>query len=281
MNMANNKVSEVVAGGKGKTLTPGQELYRARHDLPEAATAFRYLVFSSQRTGSNYLCRRLCNIKDRFGLPSEYLHPKAIAMMSGRLMPDANDGEKIPLGKYLRGLERVRTTADGAFGMKVQPMQILTLVQKDRKSLLNFIGRFDRIVLMTRRDKLGQAISGAIAAQTGKWFDDGKEPELDAAQVASLFPVIAQNLVRYIEEERLILDIGRTISKPLLRIEYEEIEQDGPAAFNGLVDFLTGGQTAGLIEEGTLPVTEKPPGKLAKELRKRFLDYIGGTAKKK
>jgi LPS sulfotransferase NodH len=281
MNMANNTLNNAAAGGKRKDLTPGQELYRARHDLPEAATAFRYLIFSSQRTGSNYLCRRLCNVKDRFGLPSEYLHPKAIAMMGQRVLPDAKQDEKVALGKYLRSLERVRTTADGAFGMKVQPMQILTLVQKDRKSLLNFIGRFDRIVLMTRRDKLGQAISGAIAAQTGKWFDDGKEPELDAAQAASLFPVIAQNLVRYIEEERLILDIGRSVTKPLLRIEYEEIEQDGPAAFNGLVDFLTGGKAVELIEEDSLPVTEKPPGKLAKELRKRFLDYIGGTAKKK
>ncbi len=279
--MANNTLNNAAAGGKRKDLTPGQELYRARHDLPEAATAFRYLIFSSQRTGSNYLCRRLCNVKDRFGLPSEYLHPKAIAMMGQRVLPDAKQDEKVALGKYLRSLERVRTTADGAFGMKVQPMQILTLVQKDRKSLLNFIGRFDRIVLMTRRDKLGQAISGAIAAQTGKWFDDGKEPELDAAQAASLFPVIAQNLVRYIEEERLILDIGRSVTKPLLRIEYEEIEQDGPAAFNGLVDFLTGGKAVELIEEDSLPVTEKPPGKLAKELRKRFLDYIGGTAKKK
>ncbi len=266
---------------KRKALTPGQELYRARHDLPEASTTFRYLVFSSQRTGSNYVCRRLCNVKDRFGLPSEYLHPKAIAMMGGRLLPDAKPDEKVPLGKYLRGLERVRTTADGAFGIKVQPMQILGVVQKDKKSLLNFVGRFDRIVLMTRRDKLGQAISGAIAAQTGKWFDDGQEPALDATQMARLFPVIAQNLARYMEEERLILDIGKTIAKPLLRVEYEDISQDGPAAFNEVVDFLAGGQTVELIEEDTLPVTEKPPGKLAKELRKRFLDYIGGTTRKK
>jgi LPS sulfotransferase NodH len=280
--MATKKLNEVATVGKRKDeLPPGQELYRGRHDLPETAPSLRYLIFSSQRTGSNYLCRRLCNVKDRFGLPSEYLHPKAIAMMGRRLLPDAKPDERVPLGKYLRGLERVRTTADGAFGIKVQPLQILALAQKDKKSLLNFIGRFDRIVLMTRRDKLGQAISGAIAAQTGKWFDDGKEPDLDASQIASLFPAIAQNMARYIEEERLILDIGRTVSKPLLRIEYEEIDQDGPAAFNGLVDFLTGGQVAGLVEEGKLPVTEKPPGKLAKDVRKRFLDYIGGTVRKK
>jgi len=61
-----------VAGG-------GNEFYQSRFDAPAiTVVSSRYIFYSSQRTGSNYLCRRLCNIKDRFGLPSEYLNPNAM-----------------------------------------------------------------------------------------------------------------------------------------------------------------------------------------------------------
>jgi LPS sulfotransferase NodH len=260
-------------------LTPGQALYQAKYDiLPFKVPARRYLILSSQRTGSNYLCRRLCNVKGRFGVPSEYLHPKAIRMLSPRLVAGAPQEGTIPLGKYLRGVECARTTADGWFGIKVQPAQLLAVVGRKEAGVQRFVARFDRLVLMTRRDKLGQAVSGAIAQMTGKWFNDGEEPALDDARIASLFPVIAHNLARYIDEERMILNIGRVIAKPLLRIEYEEIEDDDQGAFMNLVDFLSGGEVSALDEGATAPIPEKPPGAFAKVVRERFIRFIDGSS---
>ena len=263
--------------GATRELTPGEKLNQALYDIhPFKDASRRYLILSPQRTGSNYLCRRLCNVKGRFGLPSEYLNPSAIQMMSPRLIATGAEGGKLPLGKYLNAVERARTTADGTFGIKVQPAQLLGVVGRQQQALLRFVGRFDRIVLMTRRDKLGQAVSGTIAQATGRWFNDGAEPALDDARIATLFPVIANNLARYINEERMILDVGKAVAKPLLRIEYEEIEADGEAAFLNLVDFLAGGEDLPLEQEEAAPIPEKPPGEFAKTVRARFLDFIGG-----
>lgn len=260
-----------------RALTPGAALYQAEHDLlPLKTPSFRYAVFSSQRTGSNYLCRRLCNLTGRLGLPAEYLNPRAIKMMSARLLPEAAIGSQVPLGRYLAALMQARTTEDGAFGIKVQPAQLMALVGRQPKAMLDFFQGFDRIVLLTRQDKLGQAVSNAIAAQTGQWFGDGQEPSLDAAQRAALFPAVASHLARYIEEERLILDLGRAVQKPVLRIDYASIEHNGPAAFAELTDFLLpdGGSTLTEIEE--LPVPRKSSGGVAALLRAEFLRFVGG-----
>lgn len=277
MNQGN--LDAPVGGGEQEEPTPGQELNRAIYDiLPFKDASRRYLIFSPQRTGSNYLCRRLCNVKGHFGLPSEYLHPKAIQMMSPRLIAGVGEKQKIPLGKYMRAIERARTTEDGYFGIKVQPSQLLAALGHQEKLIPHFMERFDRIVLMTRRDKLGQAISGTIAQATGKWFNDGAKPEMDAVSMVTLFPQIARNLVRYIEEERMIFNVGKMISKPLLRIEYEEIEQDGEAIFRDAVDFLACGEVLSLEEDGAMPVPEKPSGEFSNTVREGFLKFISGAS---
>jgi LPS sulfotransferase NodH len=264
------------ASAAAAALAAGPALYQAEHDLlPLKSPTFRYALLSSQRTGSNYLCRRLCNVSGRLGLPGEYLHPQAIRMMASRLMPEEVAGSKVPLGKFLTALMRARTTQDGAFGIKVQPLQLMALVGRQPKAVQDFFQGFDRIVLMTRHDKLGQAVLGAIAAQTGKWFGDGKEPSLDSAQRAALFPFVASNLARYIEEERLILEVGKAVHKPVLRIAYESIEQNGPAAFAELTDFLLPDQNISLNEIDELPVPKKSSGGIATLLREEFLRFIG------
>lgn len=257
-------------------LTAGQQLYAASFDLPVTATTKRYLILSTQRSGSNYLCRRLCSVKDRFGMPSEYLNATAIKMMAARLFPASSAETNMPLVQYMQAVERVRTSADGRFGIKVQPAQLLAVVGQQQPALLQFVQGFDRIVLMTRRDKLGQAISGAIAQLTGNWFNDGQEPALDDSRISSLFPAIAHNLARYIDEERLILNIGKAVPKPLLRIAYEEIEQDGDAAFMNLVEFLAAGESLVLNEDTAMAIPEKPPGDFAQTVRARYLSFING-----
>jgi hypothetical protein len=102
--------------------------------------------------------------------------------------------------------------------------------------------------------------------------------QLDSSQLTLLFPLIAQNLARYIDEERMILKIGAMLTKPVLRIEYEEIEQDGEAAFMKLVGFLTDGAKIALEEEEAMPIPKKPPGDVTKMVRESFLQFIAGDS---
>jgi LPS sulfotransferase NodH len=256
-------------------LTPGQRICLPEYDLlPPREPLWRYLVLSPQRTGSNYLCRRLCNVRGRFGMPSEYLNTVAVRMLAPRLLPGCQP-DTVPFATYMRAVQRVRTSADGCFGIKLQPAQ-LAAVQPGDRALYEFAASFDRVVALTRRDKLGQAISGTIAQLTGTWFNDGTPPSIEDARLSQLFPAIAANLARYIDEDRRIAALGKALERPWLRLEYEEILADGQAAFERLVDFLSGGDCASLEEAPDVPVPERPPTEFAERLRERFLRYVGG-----
>jgi LPS sulfotransferase NodH len=256
-------------------LTPGQRLYLPEYDLvPFREPTRGYLILAPQRTGSNYLCRRLCNVRGRFGMPSEYLNPVAIRMPAPRLLP-GTVADQVPFAAYMAAVQRARTSADGWFGIKLQPAQLAAFAPGDR-ALFDFAGSFQRIVVLSRRDKLGQAISGTLAQLTGTWFNDGTPPAIDPSRWPQLFPAIAANLARYIEEDRRLAALGKALALPWLRIEYEEILRDGQAAFEQLVDFLSAGETVILEEAAAVAVPNKPPVETSEALRARFLQYIGG-----
>ena len=263
--------------GKGAPsgLTPGQRLYLPEYDqLPEKEPRWRYLVLSPQRTGSNYLCRRLCNLRGRFGMPGEYLNEAAVHMLAPRLLPGCQP-DTVPFARYMQAVQRARTSADGCFGMKLQPAQ-LAAIAPGEQALLEFAASFDRIIALTRRDKLGQAISGTLAQFTGVWFNDGTEHALDEVRIGQLLPAVAANLARYIEEDRRIAALGKALERPWIRIEYEDILADGQASFECVVDFLSGGERFPLEEAPDTAVPSKPPSGLADRLRERFLRHIGG-----
>jgi len=258
-------------------LTPGQRLCLADYDLlPAREPAWRYLVLSPQRTGSNYLCRRLCNVRGRFGMPSEYLNPVAVRLLAPRLLPGCQP-DTVPFATYMQAVQRVRTSADGCFGLKLQPAQ-LSAVAAGGRALFEFAASFDRIVALSRRDKLGQAISGTIAQLTGTWFNDGTPPALEDKRLSQLFPAIAANLSRYVEEDRRIAALGKALDRPWLRLEYEDIVADGQSVFETLVDFLSGGGCDPLDEAPDVQVPERPSTEVAERLRARFLDYINGQS---
>jgi LPS sulfotransferase NodH len=257
-------------------LTPDQRFHLPEYDqLPFRDPSWTYLILSPQCTGGNYLCRRLCDVRGRFGMPCEYLDPAAARMLAPRLLP-GTPPENIPFARYMQAVQRARTSADGSFGIKVQPAQLAAFAPGDR-ALFDFAASFERIVVLTRRDKLGQAISGTIAQLAGAWFKDGTSPAMDDARLPQLFPAIAANLARYVDEDRRIAALGKALDRPWLRLVYEDIVRDGREAFACLVDFLAGGEPIELERAADVPVPGKPLRGFAEELRARFLRYIGGS----
>lgn len=282
--MARATVASTVAGGSAPARRPRgrNPIYDARFDLPEVPVSKRYIFFSSQRTGSNYLCHRLSNVKDRFGRPSEYLNPNAIETLAPRLQPKpATGAQGFKLGEYLRGVQRLRTTADGCFGIKVQPRQILPYFPRASAGVPNFLQRYERVIVLTRRDKLSQAVSGSIAEATGSWFGSGNDPDFTDAELADLCPDVASKLNRYIEEERIMAGAAAASGRPVLHMNYEEILADADATFDRVLVFLGEPRgVAGVEETELVPVPRKPAGKVAQRLRKIFLDYISGVVPK-
>jgi len=255
--------------------------FDAKFDAKEpCSTSFRYIIFSSQRTGSNYLCSRLGNLKDVYGIPMEYLHLNAIEAFHKRLvhgLPPSGKLKQTNLLDYMQLVERVRTTPDCCFGIKVQPLQLLSITGNTRSSVVNFLNRFDRLIFMTRRDKLAQAVSGAIAHYTNTWLNFNEEPALDIADIPSLFPGIAKRLSRSIQEEGLILSVARKLAdKPSVHIYYEDIQRDPDAVFHAITAFLGARDMVSPSGDALLRTTKKSTGLLAEKVRNAFMEYIRG-----
>lgn len=249
-------------------------IYLSEYDqLPFRDPDWTYLVLSPQGAGGDYLCRRLCNVRGRFGMPAEYLDPTAARILAPRLLP-GTPPEKIPFARYMQAVQRARSSADGCFGIALQPAQLAAFAPGDR-ALFDFAATFERIVVLTRRDKAGQAIAGTIAQLTGTPFSLGK-PATDDAHLSQLLPAIAANHARHIDEDRRIAALGKALDRPWLRLVYEDILSDGQGAFACLVEFLAAGEPMELEESADLPVPEMLPGDFPDELRARFLRYIGG-----
>lgn len=178
----------------------------------------------------------------------------------------------------MKSLERLRTTSDGMFGIKVLPKQLLQQIGNTLDKIMSFVGHFDRTIIMTRRDKLGQTVSLSISQTTNTWFNDGIEPELNAAQMRHMIPRIARNLAQCIDEERLIFEVARRFQGPLIRIDYEDIQDNKHSAFQDAIDFLAGGRAGDVTEENRYTSPEQPLGKLSSQLRSMFLDYVQGQS---
>lgn len=258
-------------------LSDGLSLAGPEFDQPEPSVAKRrYLILSPQRSGSNYLCRRLCNVQGRFGLPVEYLHESARKHLLQRMVPPELAG-KLSLMDYLQHLQRIKSTPDGWFGTKLQPGQFWALAGQNPDRLIRFANSFDRLIVMTRRDKLGQAISGAIADATRVWFNTGGQHALKDIDQRALIPIIIRKLNRYADDDIVIQRVARASEVPVVRIVYEDLCADGDQALRDVVQLLVGDADIGALNEGDdFQVPEKPEGSLAQELRGLFLRYLQG-----
>jgi len=228
----------------------------------------RYVILSPPRTGSNYVCGRLDNLADHLGVPMEYLHGDAIRALGARLLPGVSGA--VGVDRYLDAVAAVRTTQDGWFGTKIQPAQLMPLFDGDIDRAAAFLRRFDRLIVLARHDRLGQAISGAIAHLTGVWFNFGEEPGLAERDIGRLLPVVHTLCQRYDHEDEVVRSLAARLGdRPVLHLSYEEIEADPDAAFRRVTAFL-GFDPRQAEERSTVLTTRKPPGALAARIRAAY-----------
>jgi hypothetical protein len=257
--------------------------FSAAYDSPESYdVTTRYAILASPRTGSDYLCARLANFQDALGMPMEYLHPDAVAEISARAPrpPDVVPGTEgnVAVGDYMEILESIRSTADGYFGLKAQPAQLLALAGGKLEQMAAFLREFDKLVFLYRRDKVAQAVSGAIAQMTGRWVNFGEEIELTGQQRTVLFPLIAERLAGYLKEDALVDAVAEALADhPSLVIEHESLIEAPDDAIQEVVSFLKFGQDVLPPEQDLVPVTARPAGDAAAQIRADFLAYIANA----
>jgi LPS sulfotransferase NodH len=239
-------------------------------------TRFRYAIFSTPRSGSELLCAYLR--KHGIGVPMEYFGLQNLAERLGCLKSDGRTW--IPL--YLQRLEAARTTPNGIFGTKLHPGQLKIVSNESVERATAFLGHFDRIIVLRRRDHVLQAISLARANFTGQFhIFAGDEPR----------PVQESDDVLFAQVAWILGDIQRTehyAATILSRIEPRKIqalwyEDFSESLFASLAASLRSeagapaevspGNTV-LQKEHILP--RKGDSREAHAIKERFLAHVAG-----
>ena len=150
-----------------------------------------YLLCSSPRTGSHFLCRILHALG--IGVPHEYFNTNYTALFGERYGVAVGDALRDPI-RYWRLLESKRSQG-GWVGAKLQFPHLLSFFASGS---LNAVLRNARYIYLYRRDLLAQAESWSRSLSTGKWsFDEVATttplPHIgtDAAQLSRLVRALA------------------------------------------------------------------------------------------
>ena len=201
----------------------------------------RYLICSTARCGSN-LVGDMLHQTGLAGDPLEYLNTRYIKGVL-RKQSLSIEPEGLDLAAYLAGLEQVRTSPNGYFGMKAHFEHVENLVRQRPADAQRLLRRFDRFVLLRRRGKLEQAVSLYRARATQIWssldleFMEKDNPRRHM-QVPFSGAKIARALADICRQEKAWEDLLTALSLPFQVFWYEDFVQDYAAASADLLRVL-------------------------------------------
>lgn len=251
-----------------KQLSPDVDSARLRH------VTDRYLVASAERTGSTLLCEFLWATK-LAGYPAEYFSPAFLKPLSQRWGCRG-------LGAYVAALYRKRVGANGVFGFKLHFSQFEKRFCDEKGTAhglaqLNLFFPGCKIIRISRRDRIAQALSFYRALQSKQWIlSHGDVP---AAQAATYdFPTILKCWRRVDRAERKWARTLQNFKGDLLDLTYEDLTQDMASTVGDVFAWLGVPFDVGLVAR---PVTRRQADETTERLRERFLADIKGHHDKK
>jgi LPS sulfotransferase NodH len=215
-----------------------------------------YLVCSIPRSGSSLLCELLAGT-GLAGAPAEFFHPDKMALLERRWGVDTLDG-------YLRELLARKTSPNGVFGTKAHWGQYKPLFgDSDPGEIMPN----PRVVLITRRDRLRQAVSWVRALQTLKWTNtDGPRVERPAVYDHEQ---ITQKLARIDREEENWESLCERHGLVPHRVVYEDFVEAQEDTVRAVLDLL--GVEAPADLHLPSPVLDRQADELSDEWVERYL----------
>jgi trehalose 2-sulfotransferase len=185
-----------------------------------------YIVASSYRSGSNYLCWELWRT-GVLGAPVEFLNPyDALPVLMNRFKASSPSD-------YVKKLIERRSSKNGVFGLKTHSHHFEAFL-KQYPLLLEALSPVT-FIHINRRNKLAQAVSMAKALQTDFWtsrIESERPPvQYDRELIAKcLAEVELQELKwpRWFEAHKIIP----------FQVLYEDLIADGPKVVRSIVELL-------------------------------------------
>ncbi|MEO1633997.1 MAG: Stf0 family sulfotransferase [Cyanobacteria bacterium J06631_9] len=203
--------------------------------------ANNYIVCSTVRSGSTLLCKTLAQLTG-CGQPKEYFHRHTIE----RLQLDNNPERFL---SYCQEIVQESALSQSAFGMKMHWHQLLDCLRLARQSselshcsdleIINALFPKVTFIYLRRRDVIAQAVSAAIATQTGRWEKPTHRPE-----PASTTPIKFQPWRIYEWDQalrsqyQLWQQFFSTYQLPHYEITYEDLVANFPTEISNILSYI-------------------------------------------
>jgi trehalose 2-sulfotransferase len=206
--------------------------FSAQLDLPSVAIRRTVLIASTPRCGSHMIGHAMART-GLMGVPYEYLNPANLRQWAQQL--GTSDAEAT-----LRALMGRRTTPNGVFGIKAHFDHCRTIGGADR--MFRALPHLS-VVHIRRADVLRQAISYAVARQTGVWIAGQEATSSEARFDTALIDDCLRDIA--LQNARWSLAFATAGITPL-EVVYEEAERDIAATVAGI------GRFTGVISDGVV-----------------------------
>lgn len=237
-------------------------------DFPgENPVKLRYGILSSPRSGSTLLGRFLHETK-MAGDPQEYFNPPLIALERKR-----SGNDKLNLNQFLRLMEKRRTSPNGLFGMKMHYSQLLSVFRtpKPNANVVNFLRKLDKLVWIRRRDRIGQAISQAVAMKTNVWSSEDSRFERNPD--VNIHPYECIETLRIVSRDDAGWEHLIKVAKlPVQEVWYEDFVADYETQARASLRYLGIEQDVPVIPA---PPLERQSGELNERLKRELVAYLG------
>ena len=227
----------------------------------------RYCILSSPRSGSTLLGRFLYET-GMAGDPQEYFNPPLLALERER-----SGNPKLSLDEFIKLMEARRTSPNGVFGMKMhysQLMGVLRVNQPDEKAVA-FLRKFGKRLWIRRRDRIGQAISQAIALRTQVWSSEDSRFQREPA--VNIHPFECVRTLHVVCRD----DVGweqfiKNSKMAVHEIWYEDLIADYEAQCRAVLAYLELDKDVANIPAQAI---ERQAGPLNERVQRELVAYLG------
>lgn len=227
-----------------------------------------YVVASSPRCGSTYLCRLLTQT-GLLGAPSEIFNP------GSDLRAFRNRFKSSTPAEYVASLTSRRTSRSGVFGLKSHFNDFEKFVDQ-YPALLEVLSPVTYIYI-SRRDRVAQAVSMVRALQTKQWVSQQQGTE--KAQLRYDRELIAKSMKAIDVLEAGWLRWFEANDIPPFHVTYEDLLADPEATVRSIVELLEV-QDAERDEMEEVPFVEKQGDETNEEWIERFRRETEGDGRR-
>lgn len=215
------------------------------------------IIASSERSGSHLLGQSL-GVTGCFGDPLEYMQPTHIKRWKDILGAGS-------AREAMHALQDRRTSPNGVFAIKMHYSHLRAL---GGMRALKDVFPGPHFVVLRRRNTLKQAVSYAVARESGLWIADAPDSESLSYRGDLIEWALAYSLREHANWRFDVLNSGL----PMLDVDHEDVIADVPAAIDQIARFTGVDVPSEEIPEA--PVTRKQSSTINGEWLARYLREV-------